>query len=208
LLDPLLTLLRARLDLLLSRWPRTQSGRWARARRCGDLRGRTLRRRSPTTVGIGPAKLGSWPCDARRGRTRWCGDLRRGTRRHGWALRRGSRTERRCGRARHCRRRCRARHGRRRCRTGHGGRCRRSGHGRRGCRRSGRRPRPTGPTPFPLLGGRADARRDHGNTEEERRKPNATRKHGRSSQVLPPPTPTRERRYRSAGFVRYVGFAD
>ncbi|WP_245310742.1 hypothetical protein, partial [Bradyrhizobium valentinum] len=67
LLDALLTLLRTRFDLLLSRRSAAHSGQCARARWCGDARlgsrhGRSLRRR-------GTLDLGSWPCNARRGRS-------------------------------------------------------------------------------------------------------------------------------------------
>jgi hypothetical protein len=70
--------------------------------------------------------------------------LRHRTRRHGRTLWRRSRTERRCGGPRHCRRRCRAGHGGGWRRTGHCGRRRRTGHGGRRCRGSGRSRRRSG----------------------------------------------------------------
>ena len=99
--------------------------------------------------------------------------MRHRTRRHGGTLWRGSRTERRCGRPRHCRGLRGTSCGGWRSRTGHGG---------RRCRRSGRRRRR--PRPFPLLGGRADARRDQGDTKKKRCKANAARKHDHSSPVI------------------------
>ena len=162
-------------DPFLSRRPRAQSGRCTRARWCGDVRrrtprhGRMLRRRTRTTMDVGSAELGPWPCDTRCGRARRRSEMRCGTRRHGRTLWWGSRMERRCGRPRHCRRRCRA---------SHGGGCRRTGHGGRRCRRSGRRSRPG---PFLVLGGGADARRDHGGTNQKCCKANTARKHDRSS---------------------------
>ncbi len=89
----------------------------------------------------------------------------RARRRHG-----RSRPERRCGRPCHG---CRGRR-----RTRHGGRRRRPSH-----RRRGRMRRPS--RSFPLLGVRADARRDRGDTNKERCKASATWKHDRSSPVGP-----------------------
>jgi hypothetical protein len=113
--------------------------------------------------------------------------LRRRTRRHGRTLWRRSWTECRCGGPRHCRRRRRASHGGGRRGTGHGGRRRGTGHGGRrrrtghsgGCRRSGRWCRWRGPSL--LLGIRADARRDHGDTKK-----NAAKQTPRGSMIAAP----------------------
>jgi hypothetical protein len=65
LLDVLLTLLRTLFDPRLSRRPRAQGWRCARARWCGDVRRRTPRygwtlwRRSRATMDVGPAEIGS-----------------------------------------------------------------------------------------------------------------------------------------------------
>jgi hypothetical protein len=160
------------------RRPRAQSGRCARARWCGDVRrrtprhSRTLRRRSRTTMDLGSAELGSWPCNAWCSLARRCGEMRRRTRRHGRTLWRGSRTKRRCGEPGHCRRRRRASHGGGCRRTSHSGRCRRSSR----CRRR--------PGPFLLLGRCVDARRDHADAKHKSCKANASQKHNRSSMVF------------------------
>jgi hypothetical protein len=138
---PLLDALLALAGPLLLRWARARRGRCARARRCGD---------------------------SRRGRARRCSDVRHRTRCHGRTLWRRSRTGRRCGGPRHCRRRCGA---------GHGGRWRRTSHGGRRCRGSGRGRRRSGPSV--LLGIRAHARRDHRNAEKKCCKAKAGRTHDR-----------------------------
>jgi hypothetical protein len=124
----LLGALLALADPLLLRWGRAQRGRGARARRCGDSQ-----------------------CSRARGGSH----LRRRTRYHGRTLWRRSRTERGCGRPRHCRRRRRA---------GHDGGCRRSG---RWCLWRG---------PSLLLGIRPGAYRDHGDAKKKC-KATAKRKH-------------------------------
>jgi hypothetical protein len=179
LLDALLTLLRPRFDLFLSRRSRAGSGRcarWCSDARPGVSRHRRLLRR------CGAMDLGAWRRNAWRGRSRWRSNAWRRVRDHGWALWRGSRTERR---------RSRPRHGRR---------CRWTGHGRWWSRRSGcwcsRAPWAVASY---LLGERASAHRDRGHTKKKRRNANAAWKHDRNSLLRRPETSTRTRRNRSLG---------
>ena len=186
LLDALLTLLRTRFDLFLSRQSRAHSGRCARW--CGDARlgmsrhGRSLRRR-------GMMDLGSWPCSARYGRSRRCGDTWRHMRGHGWTLWWGSRPERRCGGSRHGRGRRWTRHRGWSCWTGHGRWCRWTG-----CWRS------CAAWTSSLLGERAGAHRNRGDTKKKCCNTNAAQKHDLNSLMLRrPELSTRKRRNRSLG---------
>ena len=109
---------------------------------------------------------------------------------HGWTLRRGSRTERRCGGSRHGRRRRWAGHRRRWSRwTGHGRWCCWSGCG---------RSRATWAVTSSLLGERAGAHRNRGDTKKKCCNASAWRKHDLNSLMLRrPEMSTRKRRNRS-----------
>jgi hypothetical protein len=150
--------------------PLAHDRRCAWARGCGNMRrgpwrhGRTLRRsRRPMEF---------WPRrrHMRCGPRRRCGDVRRRMRRHGRALRHGWGMECRRGGTRH------------------GWRCRWACHCRwwswPSCRRCGGPWWSTPSVSLPeSLGGRADARRQHRDTNQKSSHANATRKHDGGSQL-------------------------
>jgi hypothetical protein len=192
----LLTLLRTRFDLFLSRCSLAHSGRCAlaRSRWCGDARlracrhGRSLRR-------CGTMNLGARPCNAWCGRSRRRGDMRRCPWGHSWALRRGSCTERGCGGSRHCRRRRWTGHSRWWSRwPGHGGWCCCTG-----CWRS------PASCASSMLGERAGAHRNRGDTKKKCCNASAWRKHDPNSLMLRrPEMPTRKCRNRSPGSMSCI----
>jgi len=164
-------LLRALIDLLPSRQPLAYGRCCAWTGGTGNMRlrprchGRTLRRcRRPMKFRPGCRYVRGSPlrrCSEVGSRARRrCGEVRRRMRRHGRSLRHGRGMECRRGGTRH------------------GGRRRRTGHCRRWCCRPSRRrcgrPRWSTSSVSRSLGGRANARRQHRDANQESRHANAT----------------------------------